>query len=121
MPLGWQHAPRPHGPPGGHGLGVQVVEATCVQPGGQGTIGWQLPVAGSQHTPVGAPQEVGVQVVPGAIVPPLFTHRRTSTSVQVLPQQQGTMVKLVPHAACAQVWEGTNVPPTKLHEPCDVV
>jgi hypothetical protein len=43
-------------------------------------------------------------------------HSRTSTSVQVLPQQHGTMVKFVPQAACAQVVLGTKVPPPSWHE-----
>jgi hypothetical protein len=39
MPLGWQHAPKAHGPPaGGHGFGWHVAEATCVQPCGQ--VAW---------------------------------------------------------------------------------
>lgn len=108
-PLEKQHAPSWHG--GGHGLiGVHELAETCTHPPGHGTIAWQLPVAGSQHTPVGAPQEVGVQVEPVAIVPPLRMHSRTRTIVHVFPQQHGTIVKLVPHAATGHDVFGMNVP-----------
>jgi hypothetical protein len=119
-PLGWQHASFTHGDEG-HGFGEQVVDVTCVQPPGHGTIIWQLPVAGSQHTPVGAPHEVGVHDVPPTGVPPPETHNRTTAITQLPLQQQGVSVKLVPHAACTQVWLGMNVPPANRHEFCDAV
>jgi len=63
-----QQAPNPHGwVAGGQGFGVHVDEATGVHPVGHAgpVSGWQLPVAGSQHTDDGPPHGfVGVQVVP---------------------------------------------------------
>jgi hypothetical protein len=116
VPLGKQHAPLWHGGGGwGQGFGEQVVDETCTHPFGQGTIAWQFPVAGSQHTPVAAPQDVGVQVVPAAGVPPPLMQRRVTASVQPLGQQHGTIVKFGPHAAVAHGTFASHVPPTCRH------
>lgn len=94
-----QHAPYPHGVFGGgfcgQGLGLHVPEATWVQPVGQVPMfvtGWQLPVAGSQHTPGVGQGLSGEHVVPaGSTVPPLSTQKLGSR-IRHRPQQQHTSV-----------------------------